>query len=391
MLNKNLSGAFSVKSGPSPTAYSGAAFDIGDWGNQSGALTEPTILACLNLITSTISSLTLSASSGDVSLDKYSKTLPGELAVVLRRPNKSERTKNLIAKLVFNLVLEGEAFLQVKGSSKSIRSLECIPSGKCSRIKDGNGDWTFTGTDNQNNLIIPSEIIYLQGPQHNDRAFSFLEQGKSLIALSTAAIHNATSFNKRGPKAAGFALTDSKLTDENYNRLRGQLDRMTEDDSAGQIAILEKMSFVANPFSAKDAAIVETRSGVSKDLAALLGVPLQLLGFSESTFKDLEELKAVFMSSVIFPLIVEIEDAFNEAVGYRYTFDFLEEDLLNAQWSTRADIGMKLFSLGLCSKDEARSYADLNELKQGGDAFVAQSNNLVFSDSLNNTENGEGQ
>lgn len=395
MLNRNLGGAFSMqkKSATPAGVYGfGSSLSFGDWGNSYEAiLSEPTVLAAIKLICNTISAMNLTATKGDETWDKYSQNMSGELAVILRQPNDHERTKQLVSKIVFNLVRHNEAFIQVKGNSKSVRAIECIADGKCSRFQNGNGIWEFQGTDNQNKVIIDKEMFWLSGPTPSNTAFDFLEAGRQVVDLSTAAIKNATAFNKKGPKSAGFAMTDSKLNDENYNRLRDQLDRMTEEDAAGQIAILEKMTFQPNPFNARDAAIVETRSGVSKDIAALLGVPLQLLGFAESAYKDLSELRAVFLSSVIDPIVTEIEDCLNAAYGYRYVFDFDESELLNAQFDLRAGVGMQLFSLGLATKDEARDFADLAPLPEGGDQMVAESNNLTFgtgNDSPLNTENG---
>lgn len=381
MLNKNLSGAFSVQNKSAPNF--GTSFIVGaDYGTNADILSEPTVLSALRLISSTISAMNIVVTQGDKRWDKYSTDLPGELAVLLRQPNQDERTKQLIGKIVMNLVRHNEAFIQVKGNSKSVRAIECLPKGQVSRYQDGSGRWTYQGTDNQRNLVVGSEIKWLSGPYINNDGFDFLEHGKKVVDLSVAAINNATAVNKKGPKVSGVVMSESKLTDEAYSRIRTQLDAMTSDDSAGQVAVLEKMTYVAgNQFSARDAQVAETRAAVSKDIASILNVPLQLLGYADSAYKDISELRAVFLSAVIDPIVTEIEDALTSAYGHRYTIDFDESDLLNAQFDLRAGVGMKMWSLGLIDKNEARDFADLPALKDGAGVFVAESNNLTFSDS----------
>jgi hypothetical protein len=55
--------------------------------------------------------------------------------------------------------------------------------------------------------------------------------------------------------------------------------------------------------------------------------------------------------------------------------------LLNASYLERSKLAMEQFKIGLISKNEAR--VDLPELKEGGDDFVVDSNNLTMG-SLNN-------
>ncbi|MFM5231693.1 phage portal protein [Aeromonas media] len=373
MLNKNLSG-FQKKSG---TGSYGTPFVIGSLGDYSDVLKEPTILACLRVISQTISSLPLVILESRKYITKYDD-LSVEQSVILRKPNKTETLAQMISKLVSNLVIYNEAFLQIKTTGDRIRSIECIPHGKISRTRDQTtGLWVFNGTDNQNNLIISKEIHYITGPRLNDSTFDLLNQAKSIIELSTGAIDNASKYHAMGPKNSGFLVVDGKLNDEQFKRTREQMDTQTSEP--GKIAIVEKMQFVANPFNMKDSLLTETRDAVTRDLAALMGVPLPLINIPDSAFKDISEVRSAFLSMTVNPIVTAIEDAINEALDYRCTVDFSEKDYLNSNFELRSKIGMEMFKIGLINKNEARNYSDMSPLETGGDQVVVDSNNLTMS------------
>ena len=85
------------------------------------------------------------------------------------------------------------------------------------------------------------------------------------------------------------------------------------------------------------------------------------------------------------PIVLAIEEFYNNLLldkGIEVDLD--ESGLLNASYIERSKLAMEQYKLGLLSKNEAR--VDLPELKEGGDQFVVDSNNLTMGTLNNNNE-----
>lgn len=380
MINQNLGKYFGAKSAPSYSPSTGGnGFEIRQFGVYDRELHEPTILTCLKIITNAVGSLPVHCAFGGVVYKPFDDRIPSDVAKLIRRPNQNETTQQLMAKVAANMTMTNEAYLQFKTLGGTIKSIECIPSSKVSRSQNSRGEWVYTGTDNQNRVIISGEIVRIPGVQIDNQSMNILKNSRSLIDLSLDSINSATKYHKSGPKNAGFVVTKSKLNDEQYARVQSSLDSLSDEDESGRIRLLENMEFVANPFSMKDSGFNETRDQSVETIAMLMGVPLQLLGGTgDSSFKDLKEVRAAFLGITINPILVAIENAIHDRLNYKYQIDFQEREYLNSDYEARAKLGMEMFKLGLASNIEARELADMDN--EGiEEKFVAESNNLTFT------------
>ncbi|ATP09813.1 hypothetical protein CF134_18715 [Aeromonas salmonicida] len=387
MLNKNLSQHFNKKSADSsPYVGTSGPFNIPSFGDHKpNYLQEPTALACLKIICNTVSSLPIECKFGGKKYNEYSENLPESVAVLVRKPNEDETISQLSSKVAANLVCHSEAYLQIKtmgakkGKGGILRSIECIPTKNVTRTKDGKGKWTYGGIDNQNNQIISDEMVRLTGVALDERVVNILQNSSDIFDLSLNGIQSASNNHKRGPKNAGFIQYEDKLKDETYNRLDARLNSLANDDSTGDIVILDKgATFTPNPFNMKDTQLAESLEMSTEQIAMLMGVPLQLLGGTgDSSFKDMNEIRQGFLSITINPIIKAIEDAIHNKLNYEYIIDYQEKDFLNSNYETRVRLGMEMFKLGLVSNIETRATADM-ESEGLEERFVIESNNNSF-------------
>ncbi|HDX8393470.1 TPA: phage portal protein [Aeromonas dhakensis] len=374
------SGVKSIPARASPEYYN--SFLAGGFSNND-AIFEPTVLACLRVISNTVAGIPVHVFSDGKTYSTFTRGMPLDIQKVVRKPNKEETAGELYAKIACNMVFHNGAYLQFKKSKGKINSIECIPFKNVNRVFDNTlGRYKYSGSDNQNKAIISEEIVYLKGVVLDEsKHLDILQNSMNLIDLSISSIDNATKYFKRAPKNAGFVVSDEKLKDEQYNRIQSRLDQINDDpDQAGSIAILEKMNFIANPFSMKDSGYNETRETSVESICQLMGVPMQLLGGADaSAFKDLGEVRASFLSLTINPILVAIENAIHDACSYAFEMDFQERDFLNSAYEDRARLGKELFESGLIDSGEARKFADLNSHGVKPVRVIA-SNNLQFEE-----------
>ncbi|MFQ2622639.1 phage portal protein [Aeromonas caviae] len=367
----------------------GIPFSLGTKAYDLNAvLNEPSVISCMKLIANTISSMPIRVIQNNTKIyDKFTPNLNRELSVILWKPNANETTQQLIAKIISNLVIYNEAFIQIKRDghllTSPIKSIECLNG--VSRTKSSNGVWMFSGVDNANKPIVSDEIRYLTTARLDFNTFDFLNQASSIIKLSNANLDNGVHYYNNKPQNLGWFSTSSKLNPEQMVRARESLNTQSQEGGYG---ILEGLQFVPNTFSYKDSASFETQQNCTLQICSLMGVHPSLIGLDGGS-ATLEETRSVFMSTTINPLVGIVEDAINEALRYsNLQIDFEEKETLNSSYEVRSKIDMERWKLGLVNRNEARTDLPPLPLDQGGNDFVVDSNNLTMGNPINtNTEN----
>lgn len=366
----------------------GIPFSLGTKAYDLNAvLNEPSVIACMKLIANTISSMPIRVIQNNTKIyDKFTPNLNKELSVILWKPNANETTQQLIAKIISNLVIYNEAFIQIKRDghllTSPIKSIECLNG--VSRTKSSNGVWMFSGVDNANKPILSDEIRYLTTARLDFNTFDFLNQASSIIKLSNANLDNGVHYYKNKPQNIGWFSSTGKMNPEQMVRTRESLNTQSQEGGYG---ILEGLQFIPNTFSYKDSASFETQQNCTLQICSLMGVHPSLIGLDGGS-ATLDEIRSVFMSTTINPLVLIVEDAINEALRYsNLQIDFEEKETLNSSYEVRSKIDMERWKLGLVNRNEART--DLPPLPADlGNAFVVESNNLTMRNPINtNTEN----
>ena len=124
LFKKNIqpNGGYSLGT---PFSLGATAYDL------NAVLNEPSVIACMKLIANTISSMPIRVIQNNTKIyDKFTPNLNKELSVILWKPNANETTQQLIAKIISNLVIYNEAFIQIKRdghlNTSPIKSIECL-------------------------------------------------------------------------------------------------------------------------------------------------------------------------------------------------------------------------------------------------------------------------
>lgn len=237
----------------------------------------------------------------------------------------------------------------------------------------------FNGTDNNNKPLISSEVHYLTTTRFGFETLSALDKAKQVIELANNSINHAKEYYSTAPRNSGWFTTENLLDDDQYIRMKEQINIQSQQTGYG---LVEGATFTPNSYNFKDAMSTETRKQTTQDICSIMGVHPALLGMEWATGNSLDEIRSVYLSSTVNPLVLAIEEFYNNLLRDKgYEVDLDESGLLNASYLERSKLAMEQFKIGLISKNEAR--VDLPELKEGGDDFVVDSNNLTMG-SLNN-------
>lgn len=120
--------------------------------------------------------------------------------------------------------------------------------------------------------------------------------------------------NSARPSGALVSKSDTPVTDEQYSRLKSQLeDQYSGAANAGRPMLLEGgLDWKQMGLSPADVGIIETKYSSARDIALALGVPPQLLGIpGDNTYSNYQEARLAFWEDTVIPLLSLITDDWN--------------------------------------------------------------------------------
>lgn len=124
--------------------------------------------------------------------------------------------------------------------------------------------------------------------------------------------------NSARPSGALSSPSESGLSDEQFNRLKAQIDEQYSGaKNAGRPMLLEGgLDWKQMGLSPVDMQIIETKYSSARDVALALGVPPQLIGIpGDNTYSNYKEARLAFWEDTVIPLLHMIRDDWNETLG----------------------------------------------------------------------------
>ncbi|EKD9324318.1 phage portal protein [Vibrio vulnificus] len=350
------------------------------------ALLDPTVKSCIRVIAQTISTLPLKLYKkqlGNVGKQWQLDDSSLMAHILTTRPNVRQTSVEFVEQMITHLMLFSEYFAIVrKAPSGKITGVIPFNSPKQVSVRE-HGDgllYDCVTNDGKSMTLNHDEILHIRDLSIKTyEALDKIQLAKSSIGLSISATRNAEQYYKRGSRAGGFIQVDGKLTDDSFSRLQRQFnDQFAGEENAHKIGILENGSkYVQNPYSLKDAQVLESREASIREIASVFGVPLALLGITDPNLKDPEAINAFFYKSCLQSIINKIEARFRLMLPRDYALKFDTTEYLKGDVKANAEIAEKLFTRGLIGRNEARIRVG-HQADMANDVFVVASNNLIF-------------
>lgn len=130
--------------------------------------------------------------------------------------------------------------------------------------------------------------------------------------------------NSARPSGALTVKDGSTLSDDNFNRLKAQIEEQYSGSSnAGRPMLLEGgLDWTAMGLSPSDMGIIDAKSSSARDVALALGVPPQLLGIpGDNTYSNYAEARLAFWEDTVLPLMNLIIEDWNAWLAEPYGVD----------------------------------------------------------------------
>jgi HK97 family phage portal protein len=281
----------------------------------------------INRIADAIASVKLGVYRGETELVDH------PLLTLLRRPNPMQSYGDYVRAKVSYLMIAGNGYeerfivgsevkelYQLRPDRMSIMpSTNGVPAAYIYKVGQNATRWdvdprTLNSDVRHIKLFNPLNDWYGMSPI--EAGAYALDQNNESMAWMQALLQNSAR-----PSGALTVKDSGTLSDENFNRLKAQIEEQYSGSiNAGRPMLLEGgLDWQQMGLSPDDMSIIETKFSSARDVALAFGVPPQLLGIpGDNTYANYAEARLAFWEDTALPLLDMIVNDWNNWLGSLY-------------------------------------------------------------------------
>ncbi len=342
----------------------------------------------INRIADAVASVKLGIYRGETELVKH------PLTKLLNRPNPLQSHGDYMRAKVGFLLLAGNGYEERVTVGKQVRELYQLRPDRMKIIPSNSGvPAAYEYCVNQQKVrfdveprTLDSDVRQLKmwNPIDDWYGMSPIEAGAYAIDQNNESMNwmQALLQNSARPSGALTVKDSGTLSDENFNRLKTQIEEQYSGSSnAGRPMLLEGgLEWQQMGLSPSDMGIIETKFSSARDVALAFGVPPQLLGIpGDNTYANYAEARLAFWEDTALPLLEMILSDWNGWLAAPFGVEIRADvDSIPAI----ADKRLKMWEMANASTDltinERRALKGYGPLK-GGDVLFVSSAEIPLS------------
>lgn len=360
--------------------------------NNETAMRLTTVYACVKILSETISTLPchLYRQVGESKVMHRNAPLHD---LILHAPNDYQTAPEFFSYVMTCLLLEGNfyAYINRTESGRVVEILPLRPENVTVRQDERfNVIYQVQFDNGKQDVLNSNEILHIRNISLDGvQGLSPIRYNSEALGSAIAARNYASNVFSNDATPRGILSTDGILSDEAYANIKESWNSSHQGVSnAHRIAILEQgLKFNALSMSPAEVQLLDSRKYSRNEICAMFRVPPHMVADLErATFSNIEHQDLQFYKATVLPYLTNIEARLNRTllgVNTQY-FKFDVSDLLRGDLATRVNSYKELIACGVMSPNEAREKLDMNP-REGGDAFITQTNNLNFGDNEEET------
>lgn len=250
---------------------------------------------------------------------------------LINNPNPSQTGREFIEAKIGYLMISGNSYderIMISGQPREIYThrpdrMKIVPgpngTPKAYIYEVASSRVTWQVDENGNSdirhmrLFNPLNDWYGQAPV--EAAAYAIDQHNEAMKWVQALLQNSAR-----PSGALVSKGDA-LTDEQYNRLKAQMEMQYQGGSnAGRPMLLEGgLDWKEMGLSPTDMGVIESKNSAARDISLAFGVPPQLLGIpGDNTYSNYSEARLSFWEDTIIPLVDRLAEEFTAFIGEPY-------------------------------------------------------------------------
>ena len=357
---------------------------------KGDALKINAVLSCISIISGAIAALPF---------DLFRRTENGRekatkhcLYKLTQFPALEMPAFNFMEALIINLLIYGNAYIEIVRVKREIKELHLIPSKAVSTAEKADGEIIYYISREGGKTTFSSRdgvIMHIAGRAWNGReGLSPVDLCMRSLDFSRALENFGASYFGRGARPSGFLKAKRPLTPDAVKNLkRSFIENYAGGKNSGKMIVLEDgMEYEAAQNGNDQAQFLETRRFQIAEIARIFNVPLYLLNETEKSTSwgsGLEQLNISFVQNTLTPTLKRIEEAYNfylltDAEKTNYYFEFNVDGLLRGDQKSRAEFYHSALMDGWLSPNEIRRKENLPDIP-GGDIYYIPLNLTAYA------------
>jgi HK97 family phage portal protein len=323
------------------------------------------LFRCVNLIATTIAGLpfklvkVIDTNTGRIEKE-ISNTIINDLIENADDSDDNSTYNNLMELTCVYLELTGNAYWLMELVGQKPISIVGLNSSRMTVIPAETQlvkGYEYFREDNEKVLFKPEEILQFKyaNPKNMYYGLGTTVSGAREIETYGKGVDANKGIFENGMNLDYALMTDQQLTQENYNRLKLQLDQKhAGSDNAHKTLVLEKGLKVGQVGTAlKELEYSEGIRILRESICGLFGVPPVLVGILDrATYSNYKESEKIFFKNTIIPKVRKIQDVVSLMVRrfddkLRFRFDMSNVEALKEDMFIKSQIAMNFFNIGI--------------------------------------------
>ncbi|KAA0597214.1 HK97 family phage portal protein [Azospirillum lipoferum] len=347
--------------------------------SPDGALQSPTCLACVRVLSESISQIPVHVfrrgpngekdRAGDHPVEKLISGCPIDwmTSVEFRQS------------MMTSALLHGAAYAWVGRAGGRVVEIVPIAPGVITRETDrltGEPRFFATTTDGGRREVDRRDLLVIRLPGADpNRDLSLVHLLRESIALDIAMAGYAAKLFAKGCRPSGALKASGRLTPEAIKRLQTSVQAAHSGAEAGKLIVLEEgLSFEQMQFSSVDAQYLETWRRLTSEICRGFRVPVHLAqDWERATWSNSEHMSQSFLTLTMMPWIkiweqAMMRDLLDEGEREDFYIEFVTADLARADLSARFNAYTAAANAGILTVNEIRALESRPPLP-GGDVL----------------------
>jgi HK97 family phage portal protein len=344
---------------------------------REGFMDNPIVYRSVRMISEAAASIPLGVYDNGAEVQEH------PLKSLLARPCFDQTTTDVLESWYGYLLVSGNAYLEAVAIDGDIRELHALRPDRIKVIPGVDGwpegvEYDVNGTVTR----FVGELVPGVRPVLHVRLFHPANDHYGLSPIEAAArsidLHNTASrWNKalldnaaRPSGALVYASSDRRMTDEQFSRLKSELeDGFQGAKHAGRPLLLEGgLDWKPLSLTPTDMDFLEAKNAAAREIALALGVPPMLLGIpGDNTYSNYQEAKRTFWQQSVLPLCWRTAKALSNWLAPAYGGDLEvrpDLDKVEALTGEREALWSRLEAASFLTENEKRAavgYAPVTE------------------------------
>lgn len=332
-------------------------------------LSIPVAKACTDLIVNSIKTLPIEFFERIDDITTKKITDDYRLPLLNNEPNIIATGTDFKAKLIQDLLLHGNAYVEVEKDGNTITSLWNLDARDVGIAKFSDRQKPHIVKDVKikvysSDVELDMENVMISTVSSEDGGLTgqgVIARGYRTIELALNEIELSKNIMNNGSSPISVVKLDRNLSADAQQRLRDSWTKMYgSSQNAGKLLILEQgMEYEKLSFSPAELGLTASRTKTQADLCSLFGVPESMVDAGANTYGNVESSSIRFLQYSILPYINIIESSLNRSLLLekekgKYFFKVNTDTILQTTQKERYDALNVGISSGILSLNEAR-------------------------------------